>query len=142
MTAQIRRYAVVALAVMTVYYHLHLIFMLVRHLPCYRRFPSYYRERCQGTSLGANLLSPLLFGQIVPETPVTKGLIGASEVALMKQGAFLINNARGSVTERSTVLVGTSRIQTDVDPQVWADEVGGEAPIQLGMAGTPSLTAR
>ncbi len=48
--------------------------------------------------------------------------------------------ARGSVTERSTVLVGTSRIQTDVDPQVWAEEVGGEAPIQLGMAGTPSLT--
>jgi hypothetical protein len=48
--------------------------------------------------------------------------------------------ARRSVTSDSTVLVGTSRIQTDVDPQVWADEMGGEPPIQLGMAGTPSLT--
>lgn len=47
--------------------------------------------------------------------------------------------ARRSVTKRSTVLVGTSRIQTDVDPQVWADEVGGPPPVQLGMAGTPSL---
>jgi len=48
--------------------------------------------------------------------------------------------ARRSVGPTSTVLVGTSRIQTNVDPQVWADELGGEPPIQLGMAGTPSLT--
>ncbi|MHC4817445.1 MAG: hypothetical protein ACYTF8_05280 [Planctomycetota bacterium] len=48
--------------------------------------------------------------------------------------------ARRSVGPSSTVLVGTSRIQTDVDPQVWAEELGGEPPIQLGMAGTPSLT--
>jgi len=48
--------------------------------------------------------------------------------------------ARRSVGPDSTVLVGTSRIQTDVDPQVWAEEMGGEPPIQLGMAGTPSLT--
>lgn len=48
--------------------------------------------------------------------------------------------ARRSVEPTSTVLIGTSRIQTDVDPQVWAEELGGEPPIQLGMAGTPSLT--
>lgn len=47
--------------------------------------------------------------------------------------------ARRSVEPDSTVLVGTSRIQTDVDPQVWAEELGGAPPIQLGMAGTPSL---
>ncbi|MHC4137361.1 MAG: hypothetical protein ACYS0K_20620 [Planctomycetota bacterium] len=48
--------------------------------------------------------------------------------------------ARRSVGPTSTVLVGTSRIQTDVDPQVWAEELGGEPPIQLALAGTPSLT--
>jgi len=48
--------------------------------------------------------------------------------------------ARRSVGPTSTVLVGTSRIQTDVDPQVWGEELGEEPPIQLGLAGTPSLT--
>jgi D-3-phosphoglycerate dehydrogenase len=33
----------------------------------------------------------------VPETPQTKGMIGAAELRAMKPGAFFINNARGSV---------------------------------------------
>ena len=33
----------------------------------------------------------------VPETPQTKGMIGAGELRAMKPGAFFINNARGSV---------------------------------------------
>jgi len=33
----------------------------------------------------------------VPETPETKGLIGAAEFRAMKKGAFFINNARGTV---------------------------------------------
>jgi D-3-phosphoglycerate dehydrogenase len=33
----------------------------------------------------------------VPETPETKGMIGAAEFRAMKQGAFFINNARGTV---------------------------------------------
>ncbi len=35
----------------------------------------------------------------VPETPATHGMIGAAEIAAMKQGAFLINNARGTVVD-------------------------------------------
>ncbi len=35
----------------------------------------------------------------VPETPATKGMIGAAELAKMKPGALLINNARGTVVD-------------------------------------------
>ncbi len=35
----------------------------------------------------------------VPETPVTQNMIGARQLALMKPGAFLINNARGTIVE-------------------------------------------
>ncbi len=35
----------------------------------------------------------------VPETPETQNMIRADEIALMKPGAFLINNARGTVVD-------------------------------------------
>jgi D-3-phosphoglycerate dehydrogenase len=35
----------------------------------------------------------------VPETAQTKGLIGKTQIKAMKKGAFLINNARGSVVD-------------------------------------------
>lgn len=35
----------------------------------------------------------------VPETPATENMITARELSLMKKGAFLINNARGSVVD-------------------------------------------
>ena len=35
----------------------------------------------------------------VPDTPTTKDLIGRAQLVLMKQGAYLINNARGSVVD-------------------------------------------
>ena len=35
----------------------------------------------------------------VPDEPSTRGLIGASEIARMRPGAMLINNARGSVVD-------------------------------------------
>ena len=35
----------------------------------------------------------------LPQTPQTKGIIGAEEIARMKDGAFLINNARGNLVD-------------------------------------------
>jgi D-3-phosphoglycerate dehydrogenase len=39
----------------------------------------------------------------VPETPETIGMIGAAEIAAMKPGAILINNARGSLVDLSAL---------------------------------------
>jgi D-3-phosphoglycerate dehydrogenase len=35
----------------------------------------------------------------VPETPATQGMIGAAQLGQMKEGAFLINNARGTLVD-------------------------------------------
>jgi D-3-phosphoglycerate dehydrogenase / 2-oxoglutarate reductase len=35
----------------------------------------------------------------VPETPATQGMIGPAEIAQMKPGSFLINNARGTIVD-------------------------------------------
>ena len=50
-------------------------------------------------SLGAVLGQADVVTLHVPETPETKNLIGAAELALMKRGAALVNAARGSVVD-------------------------------------------
>lgn len=57
-----------------------------------------------GSARQANSLEELLsqadFVSLhVPELPETRNMIGARELALMKPGAYLINNARGSVVQ-------------------------------------------
>jgi len=42
----------------------------------------------------------------VPETPETQNMIGAAEIAKMKPGAFVINNARGTVIDLDALAAG------------------------------------
>lgn len=54
---------------------------------------------------------------IVPSTQETTGLIGEREIALMKQGALLVNAARGSVVHTDALLaaLNSGRIRAAVD---------------------------
>ena len=54
---------------------------------------------------------------IVPQTPQTTGLIGSEEIALMKQGALLVNAARGPVvvTEALLAALNAGKIRAAVD---------------------------
>ena len=40
----------------------------------------------------------------VPDTPLTQNMIDADAIAKMKSGAFLLNNARGSIVDLSGAL--------------------------------------
>lgn len=50
-------------------------------------------------SLDALLAEADIVSLHVPETPQTKDMIGAAQLARMKQGAYLINNSRGTVVD-------------------------------------------
>ncbi|MGB0123582.1 MAG: NAD(P)-dependent oxidoreductase, partial [Silvibacterium sp.] len=54
---------------------------------------------------------------IVPQTPETKGMIGEREVAKMKQGALLVNAARGPVVKTGAMLaaLANGRIRAALD---------------------------
>ena len=73
-------------------------------------------------TLGALLAEADVVTLHVPETPETIGMIGRAEIAAMKRGAVLINNARGSILDldaladalRSGHLLGAA---VDVFPQ-------------------------
>jgi D-3-phosphoglycerate dehydrogenase len=72
----------------------------------------------------------------LPETPATMGIIGAREIARMKKGAFLINNARGTLVDldalagalRSGHLAGAAVDVFPVEPSSNADRFA--SPLQ------------
>jgi phosphoglycerate dehydrogenase-like enzyme len=69
------------------------------------------------TELHALLPSADVVVLIVPSTQETTGLIGAPELALMKQGALLVNAARGTVVDTAALLeaLNSGRIRAAVD---------------------------
>ncbi len=54
---------------------------------------------------------------IVPFTSETRGMIGATEIGLMKQGALLVNAARGPIVDTEALLAAlqSNRIQAAID---------------------------
>ena len=77
----------------------------------------------------------------VPGTPQTRGLIGAAEIARMKRGAMLINNARGGVVDLAALAtalragaVGGAAI--DVFP---TEPEAGDCPFACELAGLPNV---
>ena len=77
----------------------------------------------------------------VPETPATAGMIGAAELAAMRQGAYLINNSRGSVVDLAALadaVRGGHLNGAAVD--VFPDEPASAAePFQTPLQGLPNV---
>jgi D-3-phosphoglycerate dehydrogenase len=77
----------------------------------------------------------------VPETPATTNLIGAAELAAMKPGSYLLNNARGTVVDieaaaaalRSGHLAGAAIDVFPVEPRGNAD------PFRSPLQGLPNV---
>jgi D-3-phosphoglycerate dehydrogenase len=69
----------------------------------------------------------------VPETPSTRGMIGEAEIAAMRPGAVLINNARGSVVDLDALAAALT-----------SGHLAGAAvdvfPVEPGFAGEPFRT--
>jgi D-3-phosphoglycerate dehydrogenase / 2-oxoglutarate reductase len=67
----------------------------------------------------------------VPETPATQGMIGETQIARMRQGAYLINNSRGTVVDlaalaaalRARKLAGAAIDVFPVEPSSNADKL-------------------
>lgn len=77
----------------------------------------------------------------VPETPQTKGMIGADELALMKDGACLLNLSRGSVVdlEALAAVIKTGKLAgaaLDVYPE---EPEGNEDAFESVVRGLPNV---
>ncbi|HMN96756.1 MAG TPA: phosphoglycerate dehydrogenase [Phycisphaerales bacterium] len=77
----------------------------------------------------------------VPATPATRGLLGAAEIARLRPGAFVINNARGNVVDLPALAealraghVGGAAI--DVFP---AEPEESSCPFACDLAGLPNV---
>jgi D-3-phosphoglycerate dehydrogenase len=75
----------------------------------------------------------------VPETPQTKGMIGAAEISKMKAGAYLINLSRGTVVDLDALAVALKEKKLagaalDVYPQEPESNSDGFENVMRGLA--------
>ena len=75
----------------------------------------------------------------VPETPQTKGMIGAAEIAKMKSGSYLINLSRGTVVDLDALAVALKEKKLagaalDVYPQEPESNSDGFENVMRGLA--------
>ena len=92
-------------------------------------------------SLDALLAQSDVVSLHVPETPATQGMIGECEIRLMKPGAYLINNSRGTVVDLDA-LAGALRdghlrgAAVDVFPQ---EPASNNEPFVSPLQGLPNV---
>ena len=92
-------------------------------------------------TLGALLEQADIVSLHVPETPATKDMIGTAELARMKRGSVLINNARGTVVDVNA-LAGAikskhlSGAAVDVFPE---EPESNEQPFESPLRGLPGV---
>jgi D-3-phosphoglycerate dehydrogenase len=77
----------------------------------------------------------------VPETPLTRGMIGREQIALMRQGSFLLNLSRGSVVDvpalRDAILSGRlAGAAVDVFPR---EPKSSGDPFESELRGLPNV---
>jgi D-3-phosphoglycerate dehydrogenase len=92
-------------------------------------------------SLAALLAASDVVSLHVPQTPETEGMIGTAELRAMRQGAFLINNSRGTVVDlealaaalRDGHLLGAA---IDVFP---IEPASGNEPFRSPLQGLPNV---
>lgn len=77
----------------------------------------------------------------VPATPTTENMIGATEIAQMQPGTFLINNARGNIIEIEAVVAGLQSgqlggVAIDVFPE---EPRSGDAAFTTPLAGLDNV---
>lgn len=76
----------------------------------------------------------------VPDTPLTRGMIGARQLAQMKRGALLVNAARGRVVDVDALaeaVRGGHLAGAAVD--VFPDEPSSDEPLQTPLRGLPNV---
>ncbi|MDA0802461.1 MAG: phosphoglycerate dehydrogenase [Planctomycetota bacterium] len=75
--------------------------MRVRYFDIARKLPLGNAQSC--ATLEELLRESDIVTLHVPATPITEGMVGAAQVSLMRKGAHLINNARGTVVDYAAV---------------------------------------
>ncbi len=93
------------------------------------------------TSLGELLATSDVVSLHVPDEPSTRGLLGAAEIARMKPGAMLINNARGGVVDLAALAdaIRDGRLDgaaVDVYP---SEPKRNDDPFATPLAGLPNV---
>jgi D-3-phosphoglycerate dehydrogenase len=77
----------------------------------------------------------------VPETPATAGMIGAAELAVMRPGAYLINNSRGTVVDLDALAAAVrgghlNGAAVDVFPE---EPASAAEPFRTPLQGLPNV---
>lgn len=95
-----------------------------------------YGRATQVASLQDLLMTSDVVTLHVPDTPDTRGMIGYVELGLMKQGAYLINHARGKLVDIDALVMAlNSKHLAGAAIDVYPEEPTGNGPFTTPLMG-------